>query len=59
MYHPPNIADKIPINAQFCIIASRPSMAPVISLDNNAETAKTIANSITNHTQCGRDSVGM
>lgn len=59
IYQPPKIAVKNPIKTQFCMDSSRPSIAPVSSLERRAETAKTIANSITNHIQCGKDSVGM
>ena len=58
-YQPPKIPVKIPINTQFCIDSSRPSIELVTSREIKAETARTIANSITNHIQCGKDSVGM
>lgn len=59
IYQAPNIAVKIPMKTQFCIVTSRPSIAVVASREIKAETASTIANSITNHIQCGKDSVGM
>ena len=56
IYQIPNITVKNPIKTQFCIVSSRLSNAPVISRERRAETAKTMANSIINQIQCGKDS---